>query len=121
MISAVTLCFYFGAWSKEQSGHFLYAPGGHSSRRNEKVLPFKHHILDAGLLPDSEKQEQGVVYRSLINGWTILTFWGRSCDERFSSNSAFIINADISTEEGLRIAKEKFPERWAKFGFNLRS
>lgn len=113
-------CFYFGVWDKGGAGHYLHVPGGTASRREaERVLPFAMHILDSHLLPQEGPQTEGIVYRSLINGWTVLSFWDRSGDSRGRSNSAFIMDGDYATLAGLAIARERFPAIFARFGFAL--
>lgn len=113
--------FYFGAWGKSQLGHHLHAPGGSSSSRYERLLPFKPHILDAALLPPREDGEQveGIVHRSVINGWTVLSFWDRSADSRFSSSSAFVLEGVHDFAGGLNAARVAFPEIFTRFGFEL--
>lgn len=113
-------CFYFGAWSRGHLGHFLYLPGGSLvGREVERQIPFATHILDSGLLPQVGSQTQCVVHRSVINGWTVLTFWDRSGDSRGSSNSSFILQGEHATEAGLAFARELFPTVFARFTFPL--
>lgn len=114
-------CFYFGAWSRDRLGHYLYAPGGSTSRRNEAALPFDPRILDAGLLPPEQgQQEEGRIARAVIGNWCVLAFWDRSADSRFQSNSAFVFDAVAPTEQLLAIAREQFPEVFKRFTFELK-
>lgn len=113
-------CFYFGAWSRNKVGHFLYAPGGWTARRNEMALPFRPHILDAGLLPQEGEQAEGHIVRAVIGNWTVLTFWDRSADSRGQSNSAFVFDAVAPTEDLLAVARVQFPEVFNRFTFELK-
>lgn len=111
---------YFGAWSSDQVGHYLYQPGGDRSSRTERYLPFRATILDAGLLPQSGEATEGLFRRNVINGWTVLSFWDRSADNRPGSNSSFLIEGDVSAADGLDAARKAFPECFARFEFDLR-
>lgn len=102
-------CYYFGCWSKDRRGHFLYNRTGATVR--DSAIPFSINILDAGLLPDRFEQKEGINHLSVINGWTVVSMWDRSADSRPSSNSSFIVpNATLSTNEVLAIAAEVFPQ-----------
>jgi len=75
--------FYFGVWTGSDAGHYLYKPSGHLAARDEhRALPFGWHLLDGALLPQNGPEIEGVIHRSVINGWTVLTFWDRSGDQR---------------------------------------
>lgn len=108
---------YFGAWSASKLGHFLYAPGGRTVYGPAYLLPFCLSALDTALLPPGKPQEQGVLHRSVINGWTIVGFWDRSADSRSGSNSSFIMEGDFPVEAVLAAAREKFPDIFARPGF----
>lgn len=116
----MTPIYYFGAWSNLRLGHYLYLPGGAAAGYDaEKSLPFRESILDSGLLIQEGSQTECVVHRSVINGWTILCFWDRSGDSRSGSNSAFVIGDECTTETGMKLAREKFPEVFARLKFPL--
>lgn len=100
----------------------MYAPGGSTSARYERELPFKVHVLDAALIPpgDGTAQPEGVVHKSTINGWTVYTFWDRSADSRYSSNSAFALDGEwADVRLALVAARDVFPEIFARFPFQL--
>jgi hypothetical protein len=52
--------------------------------------------------------------------WTALAFWDRSVDDRYGSNSVFILRGALSFEEAVTLAREQFPEVWARFSFTVR-
>lgn len=52
-------------------------------------------------------------------GWTMLTFWDRTIDERSGSNSAFILRGRLTFEETVTIAKAIFPKIWSRFPFEV--
>ncbi len=110
--------YYFGVWNAGQTGHHLHTRSGRfASRDTERALPFALHILDSNLLPQEGDQVQGVVHRSVINGWTVLTFWDRSGDSRGNSNSAFVLEGEHTADAGLAIAREMFPHIFGRFTF----
>jgi hypothetical protein len=111
--------YYFGAWSKDNLGHFLYAPGGSTSRRHEDELPFDHCILDASLLDRRKPQEEGRYRMVVMSGWTVLTFWDRSADSRLGSNSAFVARGVHHAKDLIDMAREAFPSVFERFKFPL--
>ncbi len=111
-------CFYFGVSPGPNFGHYLHPVSGSRSEA-EKSLPFKVHVLDSALLPPNLPQREGVVYRSYINGYTILSFWDRSGDSRPGSNSSFIIEGIIGAVEGLDVARNRFPDVFNRIKFEL--
>lgn len=112
------IMFYFGAY--REAGHYLWVPGvRRCSREQEWKLPFDYRILDCGLLPQRAPEVQGKGYLSHINGWTVLTFWDRSCDSRQRSNSAFLCPGQWNFEEMVTGAKTDFPDVWNRFTFTV--
>jgi hypothetical protein len=110
--------FYFGCWNEK--GHHLYTVSGASvpSRVDRTVFPFRESILDAGLLPVDDPQIQGKSTLSHISGWTILSFWDRSVDDRFGSNSAFLIKGTYTFDEVVNFSKA-FVKVWSRLNFTL--
>ena len=119
----MTRCFYFGVWGKGASGHYLHAPGGSKLSRDaeRQHIPFAMHILDSHLIPPMIPEIEGVVFRSVINGCTVLSFWDRSGDSRGKSNSAFVLADSLESAEAVRLARIAFPEVFARFTFKLQS
>lgn len=107
------MILYFGAWSAENLGHYLYSPDGRTIWRAD-WLPFRPTILDAGLLNPFGSQEQSKARRVLIGGWTVVTFWDRSADSRMGSNSAFIVDSEMCFLNVMALAGQAFPLQMAR-------
>jgi len=70
------------------------------------------------LLPEYP-QTQGIIRRTLFEGWKVLSFWDRSVDKRPGSYSLFATNADLSNEEFLEQAKAEYPWVFDRLDFEL--
>ena len=107
--------YFFGVGPQDHAGHYL-----HDSKLNkiwssaqERELPFRYTILDGGLLPSNEMR-QGKIYRSHINGFTIITMVDLSKDHRGGSNASFVVEGDFNVKEMIEICSKQFPELWEK-------
>jgi len=101
---------YFGCLG--QIGHHLHAKP--SRRLRYESTPWGE-TLDMGLFP--ERSTHGILYTAKKGGWTAIAAWDNSVDTRPGSHSAFLVAADISTEELLRRAREQWPEVFSRRGF----
>lgn len=93
-------------------GHFM-----HSRRRPGQVrwdaTPFGNK-LDGGLITDDyygvDSTPTGEIHEHHKDGWTAVSFWDRSGgDRRPGCNSTFLVNAEMSGDELLALAKEQWP------------
>lgn len=119
--------YYFGCW--RDSGHYLWAPGRCSVWGNHDC-PWQDYELDAKLAPGTtlvrgrhrtpHEQPEGIAALHHKDGWTAIAFWDRSVDRRSGSNSAFILRGTHSFDETLRLARDAFPEIFARFAFEIR-
>lgn len=66
---------------------------------------FEHSAEQAGIAKIHHK-----------NGWTAIALWDRSVDTRGGCNSTYFAKGDFSFEEMVKMAKERFSERWKKHG-----
>jgi hypothetical protein len=121
--------YYFGclrgAYGHTQAGHFLYAEGPTSYTtgveqpwavtRNGR---WQHDGLDGSLAPGKD-QRQGLVALYHRGGWTALAFWDRSGDSRGNSNSVFLIDRTLAFPEALALARERWPELFERFDFEV--
>jgi hypothetical protein len=102
-------------------GHFLYSK---RRRINYEDSPWGTK-LDGGLLTDDYARANTQVTQPFIEahkaGWTAVAFWDRSGDERPGSNSAFLVEADMSAETLLRLSREQWPEVFNRRGFPIPS
>lgn len=110
------MTYYFGCWSPSELGHHLYREDGrpvYAATTGRRVLdiPIDVRALDGCLLqgipdvPGSAALWHG-------RGWTILSFWDRSGDDRPGSNSSFLLPGRLAFTEAVQAAKESFPQRW---------
>lgn len=111
--------YYFGCWSPEHIGHYLYNREGRLIRpRQADNLPIDPMALDASLLFGVlDVPGNAVVFRG--RDYTILSFWDRSGDHRPGSNSAFILKGDLLLPSAIATAKAVFPQRWSLITFSL--
>jgi hypothetical protein len=109
--------FYFGC--KNQAGH-----GMHCSPSNQVNIDIAHNFLydnpwrqgiDGDLCPEDKEQKEGIAVISQKDGYTALSFWDRSIDHRFSSNSNFIAEGNFNFEDMKHFAKKFFPEIMNRF------
>jgi hypothetical protein len=112
--------FYFGC--VETTGHYWWAPGPEPCKR-PALCPWVLIDLAALPLPRDHRdadQNEGDGYIRRKDGWTLLGFWDRSVDDRFGSNSVFVVEEDLSANEMMAQARETFPSIWARFPFEVR-
>jgi hypothetical protein len=109
--------YFFGCWSPDRLGHFLYDQNGCKPpcARNRE-LPIRADFLDGSLLfnvPDVPGH--AVLFHG--RGWTFLSFWDRSGDSRPHSNSTFLLRGELTFAEAVTQAQQAFPARWARIQF----
>jgi hypothetical protein len=118
---------YFGCYG--EAGHYLYcAVKGLLGRRNlSKTHDRKFsqamkwtRVCDGILLPNDEAQIPGEGTWSFVRGYSIVSFWDRSGDDRGNSLSCFLVKGHHSFEEVLEIAKEAFPKLFSRFNFEIK-
>lgn len=120
-------CFFFGCWN--QSGHYLFAPGGRRERSNNGAALLGNYThIDGALAPrygrggalcwkashpdgSSAEYPQGRFLRHVLdNGFTALQWWDQTQgDTRPGSNSTLLLEGDRTTEECLAALREHFP------------
>ncbi len=116
--------FYFGCIG--ESGHFLFVP---NMRTVRNAGPFTPASLDTsfcpGMTPESQgytprEQPEGVARLTHYEGWTVLSFWDRSVDDRRGSHSTFAIDGVHTFGEAVAHARAAFPRVWARYKFAVR-
>ena len=116
--------FYFGC--VRTSGHYLWTRNFAVAR---EAGPFKQTHLDTpycpGMTPTSRgitpaDQPEGVARITHENGWTVLSFWDRSVDNRRGSHSTFVMDGTHDFDAAVALAREAFPRVWARYGFEVR-
>lgn len=104
-----------GVWDRDV-GHFFYSEDGRRvGLSSPEALPWKK--VDGALAPRVGRSEkpQGVAAIHHKDGWTALSFWDRTGDERGNSSSTFFIEGEAPFEVALGIARERFPRLFARF------
>jgi hypothetical protein len=112
---------FFGCY--KVAGHYLYKRG--------RAIAYGESPwgtgLDTGILtkgddkyarPDTSPTGNYTVSRK--SGWTAISFWDRSGDDRPGSNSAFLIALDISDKELLSLAAAQWPDIFSRAGFPIK-
>jgi hypothetical protein len=108
---ALGTIFYFGCM--ERTGHYLHDMRGRHIR--VETTPFSIKI-DGGFCP-SGRQAEGQATVSHLSGWTAVSFWDRSVDERPGSNSSFVARGNLSFDQMMALAREHFPQVIARLPF----
>ena len=116
--------YYFGVWSKNDLGHFLFKPGRRNSisiYNSPPGFPLEPRALDGGLLNPNERGVEGVASVWRGEGWTIVTFCDRSADTRPGCSSSFVCRGDLGLDEVMAKAREAFPSIVERFDFEIRA
>jgi hypothetical protein len=115
---------FFGCYSNVRpgyyaAGHYLYSKHRRADARTDTPWGYK---LDGGLLEGHGNKFQDDKYVvAKLDGWTAVSFWDNSGDSRGASNSAFVVHADITGEELLKLAREQWPEVFNRPSFPLKA
>ena len=112
--------FYFGYYD---GGHRMIDMNGERLYGSdiEVVTPWGSHP-DGTLCPDGFKegekmQPEGKALLHHKEGWTALSFWDRSGDSRYNSNSNFFVRGEYGFDEMLALAKAQFHGIFARMRF----
>ena len=119
--------YYFGCWG--EPGHYLYSP--RSGMLPHATLPARIRArIDGGFccaaLPGADYDErkaaeaEGLALLHHVEGWTVLAFWDRSGDSRYGSHSTFLAQGTLGFDAMVAMARESFPQVWARYGFEVR-
>lgn len=126
---------YFGMWSRTSSGgHRLYTPAavsdyetaehitnliGGSIDGSRRLLPGSFNWQkDWVSAPAAESQVQGLFRHTVWDDDGVevscLAAWDRTTDRRSGSNSQFWVWGTADRDEAERMARESFPQQWAR-------
>ena len=114
---------YFGCWG--ELGHYLWTTK-HRQVRADVMRSLPSFVgayggkLDGGFCPIDPKEPEGLCALAQIEGWTIVSFWDRSGDKRYKSNSNFLLPGTLGQQEALAAARAAFPALFARFPFDVR-
>jgi hypothetical protein len=121
--------FYFGCIN--DVGHYLIDLNGTQLRYVEAAIPWD--CIDSVLCPGMIKwrehwieasngpgQVEGLASLHHKDGWTALSFWDRSVDDRYGSNSNFFINVELDWDDMIEECKATWPNIWKRFKFEIK-
>ena len=125
---------FYGVAAGSDAGHFFYVPSAprRVARAHGRDLPLPAELarpewvdgrwcfpvpkigdrreLDAR--SDGQAQGRGFVHSA--HGWTVISWWDRSGDDRMGSNAVFVVRGFRRWAEALRLAREAFPLEMAR-------
>jgi hypothetical protein len=119
--------YYFGC--VHRPGHYFFDINLTTIWEDNNLIPWKE--IDGKLAPHKEgctekyhckcmSSEEGISTIHHKDGWTALSFWDRSVDERPASNSAFFAEGTFTFEKMLELAKTNFPDIVGRFNFEIK-
>lgn len=106
------LLFYFGC-ENSSVGHFLWSQEWRPGLRGTFNPGALFSALDGAFCPPDQIPE-GIFKKSVVQPWTIVSWWDRSVDSRPGSHSTFILEGQFDAIEVLRRARIKFPSVFAR-------
>ena len=119
--------FYFGPW--DEAGHYMRSDEqNHRSfdleerravSRFNRINPWGLSV-DGGLCPTVNQQKEGIALLHHREGWTALSFWDRTIDDRTGSSSTYLAEGEFTFEQMVEMAKSRFAQRWNKMKFQVR-
>lgn len=119
--------FYFGPWG--EPGHYLFNEHRMWVHKEESTIPWNGQI-DGRLQPgcrfeggrwehyDADETEGRAILHHK-DGWTAISFWDRSVDTRFASNSTYFAEGTFTFEQMAEMAKTRFVDRWKRMKFDV--
>lgn len=121
--------YFFGCWGAV--GHHLWVPRhAFASLTEEERIPWALHTLDSGLCHgkrdkygntvDSSEEREGRAALHHKDGWTALSWWDRSVDNRYGCNASVIAKGTFTVKEMLALGREHFPSVFQRFAYEIR-
>lgn len=109
-----TPLYFFGCWN--DGGHHLFGPDSRRIAKPERFgIPITPAKLDADFAPKDPRQTEGRATVTHLHGWTIVAWWDRAGDDRYGSNSAFLMKGEHTLTAVLLEAGEQYPELLPRF------
>lgn len=112
---------YYGCGT--DAGHYVWRPGMQRVREAAPT-PFDMHIpgaaqkLDGGYTPPMGYVE-GAARLTHALGWTVLSYWDNTVDNRPGSHSTFAVEGTHGFDAMLAAAREHFPTVFARQKFEV--
>ncbi len=131
MVDGGAEVYYFGRWGGP--GHYLWSPSGRSSGHEvERRIPWPCAEFDGRLAGDpvledprqrghwaTEHQPEGHARLHHRGGWTALSFWDRSGDQRHGSSSTLVARGEFTAAEMAALFERAFPAVWRRITARL--
>lgn len=101
--------YHFGY--RRGSGHVFHGSADYAEFSRLGIFP----KIDGGFAPGgddkgrSERQEQGEAKLVGVSGWTLLSWWDRSGDQRRNSVSVLLAEGTFTFSEMLAFGLDRFP------------
>lgn len=126
------MIYYVGV-APRSSGHYCYTAQWVRADRNVPRTPWTCNDWDpvdesaalralyGCLINEVPKQQQveGVRRHLTDKGWTLLSLWDRSGNERYGSHSTFAIQGEHPADEAEAIVRAAFPAVFARMAKHL--
>lgn len=105
---------YFGCIpSMGEVGHYMWKASGEKDWDLIRGNPWGYKV-DGGLCPKGPG-----ALRHCKDGWTCISFWDRSGDQRPGSNSNFLVQGEFSFAEMVALGRQQFPAVFARIKFEI--
>jgi hypothetical protein len=131
----MTVVRYFGCArgidQQRDVGHGWYMPAAgprcltEPSQEARAVLDHLFPRIDGSYAPRNPgrgrgtEAPQGECHVEHADGWTLISFWDRTGDERAASNSNFVVEGEHTLEQALELARQAMPALFERFTFPL--
>lgn len=132
---AAQKALYFGVHPHQEAGHFFWTTQwdhGDEPWRVPETLHKVHRHFDAGWPPatrsrrlvtspraytivETDERPPGMAAVGHHNGWTVVSWWDRSGDDRGASHSTILIPAIVEEGLELAVAERAFPAVFARY------
>jgi len=80
----------------------------HPERDGERATGSRAHMLSRR--PETE----GEFAHLVVGGWTLIAAWDRSADRRGGCSASFALDCELTGEDALKYARERFPRVFAR-------
>lgn len=115
--------FYFGC--SVGAGHYMFCSTPARTLEERRHLsdftkrnPWGYGV-DGGLCPKGKDQVEGRALVHHRDGWTAISFWDRSVDDRFGCSSTFLAEGEFTFGEMCALAAKLWPTIWTRYKFEV--
>lgn len=104
--------WFYGVWPGERAGHYVRDKHGNMGANGRGYYPWDTRENRA-------PQDEGLLWHRHVDGCTQLRSWDRSADPRFNCAASFIVDALVTPEQALALARTNFPTVFARIEQHL--